>query len=309
MLPAPQSASQTPQSDQDPTSALLSPHGSLLQPRISPKCTAHRAPPWDWACTTARCRACCPPPHVASHSSHAVQSDTTQSTTALQGWVSFVGPAHCVPESSASCSTFLCRDCIWLPSHLLHSDQAPSSQGLALWMQGSVAHGSSCSRGPLQGSPPDWEAFSMERALLRRPPSQVRVHSDQDTHSDSLQSTAAGGGTMQDTVSLMDPTHGFPSSLGACRISRVRNLCCPVLEHLGGTQALQLDITQSSFWSHVFPQFLVSRREPLHGLPPQLSIFWMTRWRSQSCKQVGSVHSFQSLKTQSCGSHLGAQST
>mmetsp|Transcript_32598 Transcript_32598/g.103395 ORF Transcript_32598/g.103395 Transcript_32598/m.103395 type:complete len:204 (-) Transcript_32598:2881-3492(-) len=127
--PGPQVEEQASQADHSPTKQSTLLHGLLLHPLVSIRSTGHDLPPSRAFCVTWRCRCCCPPLHVLSHSSHALHSETTQSTAKLHSWISCKLASQGSPPFSGS---WIVR---WrkrwpLPLQALHSSQCPISHDL-----------------------------------------------------------------------------------------------------------------------------------------------------------------------------------
>mmetsp|Transcript_54313 Transcript_54313/g.129774 ORF Transcript_54313/g.129774 Transcript_54313/m.129774 type:complete len:270 (-) Transcript_54313:536-1345(-) len=182
-MPSPQLVEQSPQSSHPETWQSWMLQLGRLQAFICVKSLGHSWPPCSGKVTTWRWRRACPAPQLRSHSSHSVQSDTTQSTGGRwQVSTSCMGPMHGRPPSRAGCLKTRSRCRCMVKPQAVHSDHISKIQSW-LWpspqsCQSPAWQSRTSSNMPLHCMPPG-SACSMLRPRLWKPSPQVVLQMDQ----------------------------------------------------------------------------------------------------------------------------------
>mmetsp|Transcript_133295 Transcript_133295/g.315992 ORF Transcript_133295/g.315992 Transcript_133295/m.315992 type:complete len:261 (+) Transcript_133295:1945-2727(+) len=142
----------------------------------------------------------------------------------------------------------------------------------------------------------------MRRSLRCTPAPQLLLHVCHSSHMLILQSTSSVG-SPQGPVSSDGPTQGRPPFTATCRMLRSRDFWPLFPRQLLESHSIHWVKEQSCGSSHSLGQCLVLTSGPSQAAPPHLFILEITRWRSQSCVQLGPLHSDHSPKMQFSGSH------
>lgn len=184
--PAPHVTLHSPKVDQSLRTQSSPEQAVVLQPWTSTRSTGQCFPPFFGFFTICLCRCCWPPPQFLSHSSHSLQSDTSQSTFEQQRPISLSDPVHGIPPFFISLMTLRVRS-FWCVSSV-QADQAcqrlikQSTFGPSV-AQGSALQGKSSSSASSQPTPPRQARVSMRLDLSLTPPPHDLEQSPQEFQS------------------------------------------------------------------------------------------------------------------------------